>query len=716
MRLVRTRIENFKLLEDISLDFSVDPKHPLTVVRAENGSGKTSLLYALLWAFYGMPGLPDVAAGLRLTSSAEPAGKPVDVSVMVEFEHTDDASITTRYRLVRSVVETPREGDRVDREKERVRLLRISAAGEDDVPAAEALISKLIPRRLRDVFFTNGDDVQTFISGRVSTQQRQAQVHKSIKMLLGLDTLRMAEEDLAAVYRRLRAEAAKSGGADTSALEDALEETDKELKEGRAEVGRLNEQLANMAEQRAKWDKELTSLRGIGDLDEINAQIERATRDKERFEKARGRALTRMREALRSEAVSWTLLGGNLDEGIKLLSDLADRNVIPGTSIEVLNDRLELEQCICGEPLAPGSDHRQHVERLRDDQTKISEANQRLTGLFHAARQARGGEDARIEHGHTFPELRRDLLTEFTEARDSLSSKADELNELVERRKLIDEERVRDLTEKLAVVDKQIADATEQLGRWNGRIGDLELRLQDQEQRLRDAEKAVKVGGDLLLRRDIAKDLHELAEGTLQTLEGDYVQRVSERMNDMFMEIVGSDPGFEAGVFQRVRIDDAYNIVVDTRGNRTLDPDFELNGASQRALTLSFIWALMEISGTTAPRIIDTPLGMVAGGVKTRMVDAITKPPSAGLPDFQVVLLLTRSEIRDVEELIDERAGIVRTLSNSKDFPEDLVHSWGADHPVSRICTCSHRQSCLICARRYDERHGIEFRDLEATV
>ena len=49
MRLSRVAIENFKLLEDVKLEFSTDAARPLTVIRAENGSGKTSVLYALLW-------------------------------------------------------------------------------------------------------------------------------------------------------------------------------------------------------------------------------------------------------------------------------------------------------------------------------------------------------------------------------------------------------------------------------------------------------------------------------------------------------------------------------------------------------------------------------------------------------------------------------------------------------------------------------------------
>ncbi|HWA67417.1 MAG TPA: AAA family ATPase [Mycobacteriales bacterium] len=714
MRLIRTHIENFKLLENVKINFSTDPKKPLTVIRAENGSGKTSILYALLWAFYGMPGLPDSAR--RLTSTALPAGTPVEISVMVEFEHTDDNDITTRYRVVRSVTETPQAGDKVDRGRDRVRLFKITSAGEDEIEGADALIGKFIPLRLKDIFFTNGDDVQTFISGSVSSQQRQDRVHRSIRMLLSLDTLRTAKEDLEFVFKKLRAEVSRSGGSDTSKLETALEETEAELADERARSDEVTEQLANMTEQKNNWEKELNGLRGFGDLDELNTRIETAERDRELLEKARARALGRMREALRSEAISWTLMSDQLDEGMKLLSDLVDRRVIPGTSIEVLTDRLELKECICGEALEPGSGHRHRVEQLRDEQRAESDSRQRLTGLFHTARQARAAEDARQEQNDAYGDQRLKLLSEFTDAKDSLAAKATELEQLKERRRQIDEDRVRDLTGKIAGVERKIGDARTEFGGIQARIQQLDDRRQVQDQQLREAEKAVRASGDLVVKRDVSQDLAALAAGTLEMLEGDYVRRVSDRMNELFMDIVGSHPGFEAGVFEGVHIDENYNIIVDTHDGRTLDTDFELNGASQRALTVSFIWALMEVSGTTAPRIIDTPLGMITGGVKTRMVDRITRPSGADLPDFQVVLLLTRSEIRDVEELLDNSAGEIVSISCSKDYPTDLVNPWGIDHPVVRACSCDHHQSCRICARQYDDRHGIDFRDVEAAV
>lgn len=719
MRLVGARITNLKLLEDVGLQFSTDPERPLTVIRAENGSGKTSVLYALLWAFYGMRGLannPQVIQSMRLTSAAAPPDTPVEVQVMVEFEHTDDSGDRTRYRLVRTVTETPGSGDKVDRGADRVRLLKVTKDGEQPVEPADALIEKLVPARLKNVFFTNGDDVQTFISGRSGNQQRQGQVHRAIKDLLGLDVLRTASGDIEAAYRSLRTETAKSGGGDFAAATKALEETDKKLEECKASRDNLNLRLAAMTEQKDRWERDLLALRGIGDLDEINTRIEAAEGETKRLEAARARSLAQMREALRLEEFSWFSLDDRLEKGLQMLGDLADREVIPGRSIEVLTDRLHLNVCICGEPLPEGSPRRQAVETLRSESQKVSESRQRLTSLFYSARQSKGGHDGRVEEGRDFAARRSGLLEEFTQVRDALAAKGAELQALKKRREDIDESRVRDLVEKIGKVEAQIADANTDLGALSADISRLDSLREERRIRAKEAERAVNLNRDLATKRDVAEDLNRLTAGTLQVLEQDYVDRVSQRMNSLFMEIVGSHPDFEAGVFTGVHIGKNYDIVVDTHHDRRLDTDFELNGASQRALTLSFIWALMEVSGVTAPRIIDTPLGMIAGGVKSRMVDVITKPAAAGSPDFQVVLLLTRSEIRDVEKLLDVRAGVVTTMSCSKDWPEDLVHSWQVDHPLVRVCRCNHRESCRICARRYDEQHGITVHDEERAL
>lgn len=721
MRLIRAHVRNFKLLEDVQFDFSTDRHRPLTVIRAENGSGKTSLLYAFQWAFWGMSGLPRSARSLRLTSSTTPTGKATTVSVMIEFEVSDERGDTGRYRLIRSVVETPSEGDTFERQPDRVRLLQITSAGEDEKSSPESWIQAWMPDRLREVFFTDGDSVQTFISGEVATRQRQDRVQNAIRDLLGIEALRTAVGDIDTSFKNFRAEAAKSGGRDTSNLELDLERTDAKIEELEEDLKTLRERLAQMAERRTEWDRELNGLRGIGDIDELNARIEEGEREHARLKDQRLTCLTRMRSSLKSEDYSWHALGEQLRKGLQVLDELVDRRVIPGVSVEVLADRLDIGECICGQSLASDTDHRTHVEHLLKEQRGVSASRQRLTELAHSARHTEAAEQGRREAGQAFPKASSQLLAEFTATRDGLRTKTAELSELKDRRSRINQDRVRDLASDLEDVRAKIAQGNQEVGAKDRELSDAREVRAKQEEQMQKAEKAAAISEELAVKRDVAQDLANLASGVLSVLENDYVVRVSERMKEIFMEIVGSydDPAHEdfgPVLFTGVHIDNEFNINVDAQDGRRLDPDFELNGASKRALTLSFIWALMEVSGVTAPRIIDTPLGMVSGGVKSRMVDAITRPPGESLPEFQVVLFLTRSEIRDVEELIEERAGTVLTLSCSHHYPVDLVYSWDTDYALSRVCPCNHRESCRVCARRYDERHGVHFRDKEGAL
>ena len=145
MRLLRAKIENFKLLENVSIVFH---EPAATAHRHQSGERVRQDVPSLrsplgvLW----MAGLPVRAQGLYgTTSSAVPSGIPVLISVMIEFDHHDDAGEVAHYRLIRSVTETPGDGDKVDLQQERLRLLRIAAAGEEGVANAEAVIGKRSP-------------------------------------------------------------------------------------------------------------------------------------------------------------------------------------------------------------------------------------------------------------------------------------------------------------------------------------------------------------------------------------------------------------------------------------------------------------------------------------------------------------------------------------------------------------------------------------------
>jgi DNA sulfur modification protein DndD len=710
MKLHRVELRNFKLLDGVIIELSTDSSRPLTVIRAENGSGKTSLLWALAWAFYGDDGLPSKKS--RLTSTRRPSGEPTTVQVIIDFEHDPDGLGVNQYVLTRTVEETPGDGNEVEHGPMNTKLIVRKPAGDERVPGdTDAVLEQFVPKRLKDVFLTDGDKVQRFISGTVAAKERQFNVHQAIRALLGLDRLEEVETDLVVVEKLFRKEMAETGGQDVQQAQVALDACENSLAEERGRREKSIEKRSRIEEDIDGLDRRLREIQGHGDLDAINTELLQAAKELKQAEDDGAALLESIRLLFKtSEDLSWSLAGEPLRQGQKVLSDLADRGIIPGSSIGVLRDRLDQGTCICGESLAEGDEHRAHVIALVEQQSRVSDEQERLTATFHRTRAGLDNFKAACEDGRDFWSMRPKLLQRHADIADRTKEATQRLTTAEAKRAAIDDEEIHRFTARLQEARKDLVECSEEIGGLDRDITTLDENRIVLASRYETAQKAAKSDAKARHRHAISSDLKDLVSDSLRVLKTEHIHAVSERMNTIFMEIVGSAPELAGAVFKGVHLTENFDIIVDAGNKKTLDTDYEVNGASQRALTLAFIWGLMEVSAIVAPRVIDTPLGMTAGGVKRRMVKAITEPVNTGDVEYQVILLLTRSEIRDIEDILDERTGHFVTLSGSKDYPMELVNDWGASEPIIRSCHCSHRQFCDICERRNDADYQLSKR------
>ena len=191
---------------------------------------------------------------------------------------------------------------------------------------------------------------------------------------------------------------------------------------------------------------------------------------------------------------------------------------------------------------------------------------------------------------------------------------------------------------------------------------------------------------------EVAQDIQTVLSRAYERLTTDELHKVSNLMNSIFLEMIGSDPS-QGAIIQSAGITDQFEITVYGPNGRPLNPDRDLNGASRRALTLAFILALTRVSGIEAPNVIDTPLGMMSGYVKTSVLTTAIRESS------QLILFLTRSEIADCEDILDAEAANVITLTNTAHYPVMLANDPEmAERSILR-CDCNHRQECTICQR-----------------
>lgn len=714
MKLKSARIRNFKLLRDVTLDFSDDRSQPLTVVRAENGSGKTSTLVALRWALYGKDGFDDPA--VRLSPTTWPARTPCEVSVQLDFSHTlynqiagEFVPTTTDYRLVRSAVETP-EGNRPNRTEDRITLYRFTDAGLDKVEPPDLLVQQMLPVEMRDIFFTDGDAALNFISPQLTKSSKRDQVRDAIRSLLGLGLLESAASHLAGAQRKYNSQVSRaSGSQQLSDIAEQLNKAQEQLEEDEARLRDVERQVEELARRHEEADKRLQTALQAGDHVELAHQKALAKRQLDESRSSETALKEQHRSVLQDEMASLALLRPGFEKGFAHLAKLHDAGVIPSGSVPVLTERLEVGTCVCGTDLSPGTEARRNLEELIDRQRTVDVKRQRLTELHHAARVDRQrATGAASEWLTKLGSLERARLSN----RKAASAAEEQLRICEEKLARIDEAGIDNARNERSAIQAALTARQEERRDLQAAVDQrvraiAELKPRYEQLRRQDAKLE-----EVNARLTVTEDMATVVRGALEDLQQVYLARVSDRMNTLFLEMVGADPSAMAGeeaadkrshVFHSAEITANYEIAVNSAENRTLSPESELNGASKRALTFSFIWALTEVSRVTAPRIVDTPLGMMSGAVKKRVIELITTPSGAASDlEKQVVLFLTRDEIRGTEDVIDERAGRVFTFTNSDHYPIDLVNDPDVDEPQILRCECNHHQFCRVCARRND--------------
>ena len=70
----------------------------------------------------------------------------------------------------------------------------------------------------------------------------------------------------------------------------------------------------------------------------------------------------------------------------------------------------------------------------------------------------------------------------------------------------------------------------------------------------------------------------------------------------------------------------------------------------------------------------------------------------------QLILFLTHDEIAGCEEILDDAAGVVITLTNPSHYPKMLVNDPHFTEQTILACNCTHREECQLCARIVDEK------------
>ena len=704
MKLLRAEFANFRLLRDLSLEFSSDPDRNLTVIRAANESGKTTILHGLQWALYGDAALPGNGEGFRLHPIDWEAGdgNRVPITATVEFEltthrrvHGELRETRRRFRLVRSASED------VDSQKRRlpstVKLFAWNDTGASPIDEPEALINDELPPELREVFFTDGDRALSFIEADVAVSTKRERVQRAIRSLLGLGVI----DDAVKHVRKAAGEVNKKTkqvetGGELNEIASRLEDRENSREEFEADLEDARQQFGAFDEKVDEMDRKIATALQKGDKEKLSKDLENSKREIKRLDAQLAAASKEHSALFRSRSIATDLLAPVLGRASEKLEELRDQGKIPNTTIPVLRDRLEAEICICGETLeigdSEGEERRKHIQKLIDDSERPDEIQEIITDLYYGAKQLQSGGDS-ASNGWL------EEYTKVVERRDGIQNLRDEAGRKFRTLELqLDSLPDTDI-QGLRDTRRQYKDQRDRyLARQSSRetqLAGLRREREELESKRDRLLREEKKGARILAELEVTQDVMKVLRSAYDRITTEELQKVSDLMNSIFLEMIGADPE-QGAIIRRAEISLDFDIIVYGPNDRTLNPDRDLNGASRRALTLAFILALTKVSEVEAPNVIDTPLGMTSGYVKRSILRTAVRESA------QLILFLTHDEIAGCEEIIDQAAGRVFTLTNPAHFPKMLMNDPGVEERKVLRCECDHRNECQLCHRHPD--------------
>jgi DNA sulfur modification protein DndD len=670
----------------VKIPFSVDPDRPLTVIRAEPGTGKTTVFRAFRWVLYGDAGLPNDGREYALGSLGrldELDTDEVEVAVLLEFGTDEEGVEPSLYRLRRSTVERRQADGRRSHRVPSIILMRRAPGGWMPVEYPESKMLQLFPPELRDVFFTDGDEAMRFIAKDVSTDTKRKRVQGAIRNLMGLNILDAAIGHLNDVSSAFNREVRSKGGQSVGEASARVERLENELRDAGQRAFMLAEQVADLEERRSTARERRDAALQRGNRTELQRELAEAEASLKAGQDEEAAIAREKADLLRSRDVAVPFISEHLERARRRLHALKEEGAIPSDYLPLLRERLELEQCVCGTSLAAGTPSRDRVQKLLDQQELQTGFKERLTRLYYSS-------DTPL-NPHALTEPLRRLEQRLERAHQQQLSSGQRVRAAEARMAQLGDADLDQLQAQLDQYDKTLSSVSHQHG-----VAEEQARQKKQEfeEAKRTRDKLLEREGETRLLRaklTVAQDLLQVLSGAETWIRNEKLAEVSKEMDRLFREMIGQD--FDEALITKTEITPDFDVAVYSRSGAKLDPDVQLNGASRRAITLAFILALAKVSRVQSPNVIDTPLGMMGIQVKQAALRTLVAESA------QPILFLTFAEIRDIEGALDRYAGEEVTLTLTSHYPTYLANKPPIDEPEILVCACGHAATCQLCER-----------------
>lgn len=627
MKIESIVITNFRQFNDEqSMNFSIDPEKNVTVIHGANGSGKTSLLNAFKWCFYGQTDFDTLNDNILNEAAIQDTrdGGFLDIRIAVKFNHENKVYTAIRKQTFQKLSGL-KASAYADSE------FSLDVRGEDGQTIRSEspfkTLQAILPQDLQPYFFFNGERIE-----HLAGVNQSVQVQDAIRKLMGLELVDRAAHHLVKVknnYRRLVKEEVSE---EQKELHDLIEKYETDIvhyKEDFVDAKR-REGVAKAALN--DIERELKQFEKSRDLQETRNSL-----DQQIINNNREIAKIKSKQKQLINNDGFLVISENMFQNCDdLVEDCRRKGVLPyGIKDQFIDDLIEIGTCICGSKVERGSKEHECLKDVR----KTSGSNELESAYTMVASLLKNHQEEVDRFKYTYKE-EASSLSSYIQSNAKLRH---QLNEVSSQLIQVDDKRIAELE------NSHQAELVKSDNARNDKCI-LQRDLEDAQSKLSSKKDELLRSEDRLSMQNIAKSRLEKAEHMTDTLNN-----LREALSDQVREDLSKkvDETFQSIIRKPVRaiIDEEYRLQVL---KTTIDGEeylvSEQSTGERQVTSLSFISSIIALAkerhaqktqffqGGLYPLVMDSPFGALDDDYRAKVAEGVSELAE------QVIMFVSNSQ------------------------------------------------------------------------
>lgn len=660
------RFENYRQYGTGFIRFPGEGSHNLSILIAQNGTGKTTLLNAITWCLYGKePQLTDKDKALPvlntkvLKDAAEGEIKDVQVTLSV----TDGDKIIEFSRKHSFIPRTGRDG--IKRAMDGPDTFTVSTTVQKDFSNtkivtgidAEFLRKQYFHDDIFDFYFFDGENLKMFFM-----PGREKDIKRSIYNISQVSLLENVMDHVQKLSSRYTHELGKASP-DIEKIQTEKEEQEKALQRHQDSLSDAKRAISKLSLEQNEIDDALTRFKPIADLQSERADLETEADDI----KARRESLSTERSAFIRRYTVLIKLYPRMQAILKYISEKEVNGELPPSIdiaqvkelLDLLNGNLDQPCPMCNHEI--GETGRQHLERLLAKASVSSKTSNFLKEIKGTLQDA-------VEEVKQYRKKRTEITQKESAIEEDDRRVTKRLAEIA--KILINYENNGEEKVNVPKLEARRNEIKQQIGTHNQTIGAAESGIKLCEKEIERLEKKLDEAKSKL--EQSGKTQRQLA--VVNMMKGYYTKILDDITGSMRDEIEGTTReifetmNWKTKSFGSMEIDDDYSVSI-------YDPDglvmtASLSATEQMALAYAFILAIHNASGRNCPLVIDSPIGRSSDKNRECIAEALLEISE----EKQIIMLFTPDDYTlPVQEMYADKAYIRKLqLSSDEKFVEGI--------------------------------------------